>query len=97
MARGDGLAEFPDCVSARALRHLGDLARQVEAGDRAVLLFVIQRTDCDRFAAAADIDPAYAAGLAAAASAGVEVLTYQCAVGREAIRIDRRLPWTGGG
>lgn len=88
-----GLAAFPDSVSTRALKHLGDLTRQVEAGERAVLLFVIQRTDCDGFAAAADIDPAYGAGLDAAAGAGVEVLCYDCQISAEEIRIARRVPW----
>ena len=46
----------------------GDLAAEVAGGARAVQLFVIQRTDCDRFAACADLDPAYAAGLLAAAA-----------------------------
>ena len=65
----------------------------VELGDRAVMLFVIQRMDCDRFAAAADLDPAYAAGLGAAAAAGVEVLCYGCDVSSNEIRIARRIPW----
>ena len=57
------LAEFPDCVAARSSRHLIELGDRVAEGDRAVQLFVIQRTDCDRFAACADLDPTYAAGL----------------------------------
>jgi len=93
LMRGEGLAEFPDCVAARSLRHLKELTHMVELGDRAVMLFVIQRMDCDRFAAAADLDPAYAAGLGAAAAAGVEVLCYDCDVSSNEIRIARRIPW----
>lgn len=93
LLRGDRLAEFPDCVSARALKHLGDLTAEVGRGARAVLLFVIQRGDCDAFEAAHDLDPAYGAGLTAAAAAGVEVLCYRCDIGSTAIRIARRIPW----
>jgi len=87
------LAEFPDCVAARSSRHLKELAARVTEGDRAVQIFVIQRTDCDTFAACADLDPAYAAGLSAAAAAGVEVLCYACHIDETDIRIVRRLPW----
>ncbi len=93
LRRHGALAEFPDCVAARSLRHLRELAARVTMGDRAVQLFVIQRTDCDRFAACADLDPAYAAGLTAAAKAGVEVLCYGCDISTEAIGIAQRLPW----
>ena len=92
LSRERGLAEFPDCVSARSLKHLGDLSREVENGARAVLLFVIQRT-CDRFAAAADLDPAYAAALVKAAETGVEVLCYGCEVTPEGVRLAQRTPW----
>ncbi len=93
LRREGSLAEFPDCVAARSARHLRELTARVAAGDRAVQLFIIQRTDCDRFAACADLDPAYAAGLSAAAGAGVEVLCYGCDIGVGEIRIARRLPW----
>jgi sugar fermentation stimulation protein A len=95
LRREGRLAEFPDCVAARSSKHLRELAAMVAAGARAVQLFVIQRTDCDRFAACADLDPAYAAGLAAAAKGGVEVLCYGCDISPSEIRIARRLPWTG--
>ena len=87
------LAEFPDCVAARSARHLRELSARVDEGDRAVQLFVIQRTDCDAFSACADLDPAYADGLDAAANAGVEVLAYACDITLDGIRIARRVPW----
>jgi sugar fermentation stimulation protein A len=96
LMRGGGLAEFPDCVAARSLKHLGELSREVQDGARAVMLFVIQRGDCDGFDAAADLDGAYAKGLAAAARAGVEVLCYDCDIGFDRIALRRRLPWRGG-
>jgi sugar fermentation stimulation protein A len=93
LRRAGTLAEFPDCVAARSSRHLRELSARVAAGDRAVQLFVIQRTDCDRFAACADLDPIYARELAAAAASGVEVLCYHCDIAITQIRIARRLPW----
>lgn len=92
--RRDGtLAEFPDCVAARSARHLKDLAAEVAKGARAVQLFVIQRTDCDSFAACEALDPVYARGLSDAAEAGVEVLCYRCDISPDEIRISRRIPW----
>ena len=91
--RNGTLAEFPDCVAARSARHLKDLAAEVAKGARAVQLFVIQRTDCDSFAACDDLDPVYAKGLSDAAAAGVEVLCYRCDISPEEIRISRRIPW----
>lgn len=93
LSRTPGLAEFPDCVAARSTRHLADLAAQVAAGDRAVALFVVQRTDCDALTACADLDPAFAKGLAQASAAGVEVLVYACEVTTQAVTLRRRIPW----
>lgn len=78
MSRHPGLAEFPDSVTARGTRHLGCLADRVAAGDRAMLLFLVQRTDCTRVALAADIDPAYARAMTAARAIGVTVAAYDC-------------------
>jgi sugar fermentation stimulation protein A len=95
MRRSGTLAEFPDCVAARSAKHLRELANEVAKGNRAVQLFVIQRTDCDRFAACADLDPVYAAGLDAAVKAGVEVLCYGCDISPSEVRVVRRIPWVG--
>jgi sugar fermentation stimulation protein A len=93
LMRQTGLAEFPDCVTTRGARHLRELIREVEVGNRAVMLFVIQRTDCQSFDAAADLDPAYAAGLTQAAARGVEVLCYDCDIDLQGVRLRDRVPW----
>lgn len=93
--RTPGLAEFPDCVAARSAKHLRELGARVEKGDRAVQLFVIQRTDADRFDTAGDIDPVYHAALRHAFRAGVEVLCYACRIDPAGVTLDRRIPWVG--
>jgi sugar fermentation stimulation protein A len=93
LRRTGDLAEFPDCVAARSARHLRELTARVAEGDRAVQLFVVQRADCEGFAACADLDPVYARGLEAAADAGVEVLVYACDIAVGEIAIRRRIPW----
>jgi len=92
-SRNPPLAEFPDCNTARGVKHLKALERVVDAGGRAVMLFVIQRMDCDAFTTADDIDRAYGPALREAASHGVEVLCYSCHLSPEAIRLDRAIPW----
>jgi sugar fermentation stimulation protein A len=87
----DGRAEFPDSVTARGAKHMRELADQVKAGDRAVVLFVVQRDDCASFAPAADIDPVYAAAFRAARAGGVEALCYGCKVSPDTIELDRAM------
>lgn len=91
--RGGGLAEWPDCVSARGTRHIVELEQMVAQGDRAVVLFVAQRADCDRFSVAATLDPAFATALDRAHQNGVEVLAYACDLSAHEITLARRLPW----
>lgn len=74
LCRTPGLAEFPDSVTARGTKHLGELAKMAGQGHRAVMLYLVQRTDCDRFDLARDIDPAYGDAFDLARAAGVEVI-----------------------
>ncbi|MEO1689733.1 MAG: DNA/RNA nuclease SfsA, partial [Pseudomonadota bacterium] len=94
LSRRPGLAEFPDSVTARGTKHLGELAAMAQAGHRAVTLFLVQRTDCTAVTLAADIDPAYAAAHAAAAAAGVETLAFGTHVSPEGIDIGAQLDVT---
>jgi len=88
----DGVGAFPDAVSTRAAKHMAELAAQVRLGNRAAVVFTVQREDCDVMTPADDIDPAYGAALRKAAADGVEVLAYQARVSLEEIVLARRLP-----
>lgn len=90
MRRGtapDDPVEFPDAVTARGAKHLVELSDMVAAGNRAVMMFLVQREDSRRFALAADIDPTYARSFSAATAAGVEALCYGCRLSHEEIRV----------
>ena len=84
-------AEFPDSVTARGTKHLRELAAVAQGGARAVMLYIVQREDCDSFTLAADIDPAYAAAFAEARTSGVEALAYACRLRTEGVAVDRPL------
>lgn len=91
--REPGLAEFPDCNTVRGVKHLKALERRVEAGERAVMLFVVQATNVDEFDTADDIDKAYGPALREAAAKGVEVIVTGCALSATEIVIDRPMRW----
>lgn len=74
LRRNGDLCEFPDCVTTRGARHLEELSAMVREGHRAVMLYVVQRTDCTRFALARDLDPGYGRAFDKARAAGVEVI-----------------------
>ncbi len=92
LLRQPGLAEFPDAVTVRGAKHLEELGDAAEAGDRAVMLYLVQRMDCDRFSFAADIDPNYVSAFQRARKRGVEALCYTCAITTDGIVLDQPLP-----
>lgn len=87
LMRRPGLAEFPDAVTKRGAKHLGELGDMVAAGARAVMLFLIQIASARRFALARDIDPAYGKAFDAARRAGVEAIAYRCAIDCDGIEV----------
>lgn len=94
LCRQPSIAEFPDSVTARGARHMDELAAMAQAGHRAVVLFLVQRTDAREMRIAADIDPAYAKALLAAMAAGVEVIAYGTHISPECITLGPALPFT---
>lgn len=92
--RRDGdWAEFPDSVTARGARHLEELSEMVRQGHRAVMFYLVQRTDCARLCLARDLDPAYAAAFDAARRAGVEVLAHGTRISPGGIALGAALPF----
>lgn len=88
----DGVALFPDAPTGRGRKHLLGLIDAVESGDRAAVVFVVQRPDARCFAPYQEADPAFTAVLRQAAEAGVEVQAYTCWVSREMIAIVGEIP-----
>jgi sugar fermentation stimulation protein A len=95
LSRRHGLAEFPDSVTARGAKHLVEMSEMVRQGHRAVMVFLIQRSEARELAFARDIDPGYAAAFDKAAAAGVEAIALRCRMGTEEIVVDRPVPITG--
>ena len=85
-------AAFPDAVTRRGQKHLRELILQVQQGHRAVMLFLIMRTDVDHMTPADEIDPEYGQLLRQARAAGVEVLAYKANIGLQSIKIEKQIP-----
>lgn len=87
-----GVARFPDAPTARGSRHVRELVRAVEEGQRGAVVFVVQRSDARSFAPHDQADPVFGETLRAAARAGVEVLAWTCRVSLEGITIAEEIP-----
>jgi len=88
----DGAYCFPDAVTERGLKHLRELSAAVNKGRRAVMLYVIQRSDGQGFRPAWEVDPDYAGGLKKAVADGVEVLAYRTAPSLKRVTVVERVP-----
>lgn len=88
----DGVGRFPDSATERGRKHLVELKRRVERGDRAVMLYVVQRADVEVVGPADAVDPTYGAALREAVDAGVEAIARRADVTPETIELRRPLP-----
>lgn len=92
--KGTGtLALFPDGVTERGQKHLKELMQIKKAGDRACMLYIVNRSDVDSFSPAEKIDPTYAKLLKDAEEAGVEILVYQTKITPTSVIINNSLPY----
>lgn len=88
----NGVACFPDAMTARGLKHLVEMQQLVSAGNRCVMFYLIQRMDADVFQPADHIDPAYGNELRQAVENGVEVLVYDVRIDLERIVLNQKIP-----
>ncbi len=86
-------ALFPDAITSRGKKHLETLIKVKENGMRAVMLYIIQRTDVSIFAPANEIDPEYAKTLKKAYNNGIEIIPMQAKVTPEKIDLVKELPF----
>lgn len=86
-------ARFPDARTTRGQKHLKTLMEVKKNGMRAVMLYIIQRTDVDIFGPAWDIDPDYASLLSLAHSSGVEIFPFQIEVSPNGFKPKGLLPF----
>ncbi|MGB7318718.1 MAG: DNA/RNA nuclease SfsA [Planktotalea sp.] len=91
LSRQAGRAEFPDSVTTRGAKHLAELSNMCAAGHRAVMLYLVQRTDCTEMTLAGDIDPTYAQAFAQAREIGVEVMCLGTKITPEGIWVGQPL------
>lgn len=81
------VATFPDAVTTRGLKHLDLLIDRVRNGERAAVVFTVQRADGKWFAPAAAYDPAYAKRFHEARAAGVLMIPLRARVNRAGIEL----------
>lgn len=85
------VAAFPDAVTVRGSKHLRELTALAASGQRAVLIYCVNLSGITAVRAAQEIDPDYAAALAEAKAAGVEVLAYGTTITAESIAVTHPL------
>jgi sugar fermentation stimulation protein A len=86
---------FPDAVTTRGAKHLEELSDMVSEGHRAVMLYIVQRTDSLSFRLACEIDKKYCEAFKEAKQKGVEVLVYQSDISLEEINIVKKIEYNG--
>ena len=91
LSRKKGVAEFPDAVTARGLKHINELINASKRGFETYLLFLIQRNDCNQFKIAQDIDPDYYKLLTKAAKKNLNIICYDCKFSPKGIKLNKNI------
>ncbi|WLS78220.1 DNA/RNA nuclease SfsA [Erwinia pyri] len=86
-----GIGYFPDAVTVRGQKHLRELAKIAENGERAVLFFAVLHTGIEDVSPARHIDARYAELLAQARQSGVEVLCYKAQLSPDGMTLKKPL------
>lgn len=88
----EGAAMFPDAPTDRGTRHVLELLKLHRQGFRSIILFIILRSDADRFKPHGQRDPAFYHALGQAIQEGVEVYAYTCNVHKDGISLGGIVP-----
>ena len=91
LSRKRNLAEFPDAVTSRGLKHINELVKAGKKDYKIFILFLIQRDDCKLFSIAKDIDPDYADALAKAVKNKLKILCYDCKFSLKGIKLNNKI------
>ncbi len=91
LSRKKGIAEFPDAVTSRGLKHIDELLNASKEGYEVYILYVIQRDDCKKFEVAKDIDPRYYELLTKAVKKKLKILCYDCKISSKGIKLNRKI------
>ena len=91
LSRQNDIAEFPDAITSRGLKHIQELLKARKKGFEIYLFFVIQRNDCSKFELAKDIDPEYCELLLKAVKKNLKILCYDCKFSTKRIQLNREI------
>ena len=91
LSRKKGLAEFPDAVTTRGLKHINELENAGKKNYKIFIIFLIQRDDCEIFTIAKDIDPDYAKALKLAVKNKLNILCYDCKFSSKGIKLNKQI------
>jgi len=91
LKRNKNIAEFPDAITSRGKKHLLNLIKAKKEGFDSYILYLIQRSDCDSFKIAEDIDFEYKNAFDKALKAGVQILCYDCKITNEEVKISNQI------
>ena len=91
LSRKKKLAEFPDAVTSRGLKHINELIKASKKKYEIFILYLIQRDDCDSFQIAKDIDPEYAKALMRAVKNKLNILCYDCKFSSKGIKLNKKI------
>ena len=97
LSRDKALAEFPDAVTTRGLKHINELIKASKENYKVFLLYLIQRNDCKSFTIAKDIDPNYANALSKAIKNNLKILCYDCKFSSKGIKLNNKIKFNING
>ena len=91
LSRKKGVAEFPDAITSRGLKHIRELIKANKKGYKIYILYLIQRNDCKSFKIADDIDPEYSDSLSKAVKKNLNVLCFDCKFSPKGIILNQKV------